>query len=135
MSFFGTGHMKIALYRWEQPVDLSTAGLTVATKVTNSEVTSTAPGGMPTTTTDWNCTTDLNLEGGGYWWLVGFYLEADAGDMAIVSVYGIADADSSMLYPKYDVALASPLTFPTTITTTSLTRNTTDWAYVSSQWQ
>ena len=129
-------YAKVCLYRWERGLASAAGGDVVARKVTNSEVSATFGPSSMTITTAWPCPTDINLEGGGYWWgiVIYFYQMPRTFDILSATLVGINDADSNIHYPKYNLTLASAPTLPATITTSALARNTTIWPYASSEW-
>jgi len=77
---------------------------------------------------------DLVLEGGTYWLRVRFGVPFGSDrDIVTIISRGVTDADSSMLYPKYEWE-STGQSSNTNIDINWLTRNTTDWMYGTAEW-
>ena len=134
---FGYIEYKVCLYRCigslVKPV--GGGGRIVAEKVTNSEVGVIGIGVVAQT--QWQFPTELNLQGGSYW--IGVAWQAtNLSDRApiiwIDTHIGITDADTNILYPKYDVTLATAMTLPATINILTMARKVDNWHYASGEW-
>ena len=128
-----TVSIKLALYKCISSISAPVGGgRVVAQKVAGSEVTA-GPGRM-VSQSQWTLTNPINLEGGSYWLAISLQTVQEGRGMGTYFFFGITDTDSSILYPKYSVTLASPLTLPATINLSAMTRYTVDWIYASAEW-
>lgn len=129
---------KVCLYRCvDSLVDIiPLAGRIVAEKVDGSEVSALGLGAI--LQNSWIFTNGaIDIQGGTYWIAVTIQstnLYEEAIIFANWTFVGVTDADPLILYPKYDVALATPMTFPTTINITAMTDKTDYWFYASGEY-
>ena len=133
---FGIIEYSVCLYRCIGSLVKPTGGggRIVAEKVTNSEVQ--ALSGPIVQQTQWQFPTELNLQGGSYWIGIAWRATNEGRDFAILidQHIGVTDADANILYPKYDVALATAMILPTIINLTAMSRKVDNWHYASGEW-
>jgi len=133
----GTVEAKVCLYRCVGSLidTYPGGGRIVAEKVTGTEV---SVGATPLILkTTWQFTSPIDIQGGSYWIAIAVRAINNDTKNPLITTFtyvGITDADSNILYPKYDVTLATAMTLPSTINILALTRKTDYWFYASGEW-